>query len=598
MPALPAAFLLVVLPFQAQEILLVLILGAWAAWAAWTGADGLRPSTPAGWLAWAVVAVHALSTLVVGAGEEAAFRTAVLAALALALGLAPRMELRSVLGILAVLGAWTGLEVLASRLGGIQIPGPRFGHKGLAAAFLAIALPAALLFAVEARGRLQRIGAGVLLALLAGGLVLGETRAAWVAALAAGALTAPFLTNRRRLAWLALGGVLLGGTGLLLSPSRTGPRLLDRLTSIVRNRDPRLELWKASVEAWREKPWLGHGPGSYAEAVSPAAARRLGETHMDSYSSHAHNDLLETGVETGGLGAGLLTALLVLLALSAVRRLRAASAAERPARAAAVGGLLAGVIGLSLCFPLQDTTCALALALLAGQMTQAPVPVSGRAHRILAVGILLALALSLRMPAARALAWTGNPEAAARLAPGVQDLAFAHAGDALALKDGRETLRRLGPARRFHPASGKLWILAGQAGLWHGDPAGAERRFRRGRDLAPWDPDASCGLAMAQFQAGRPRDAYATLARALAAFPAESSWSFHLLWGEMLFKEGLHWEDAESHLQRFLVECPDPAHPRHADAERMEKAAREHMRAPGDPSGQAPGRPAILAGDA
>ena len=74
-------------------------------------------------------------------------------------------------------------------------------------------------------------------------------------------------------------------------------------------------IWAAAADLWRERPWTGHGLGTF-EWVYPAYARfDTGEI-----VNHAHNDWLEWGAE-GGIG---MVMVMALLGVSAVRRLRVA----------------------------------------------------------------------------------------------------------------------------------------------------------------------------------------------------------------------------------------------------------------------------------
>lgn len=548
---------------EAKWALLILTLGGSAVWALRSGRGLPRPDTAAAWLAWALAGTHALSALARGPGEAEVFRTGGLAALALALTWASRLpagDAGVLLGTLAALGGLTGFLVTCQRLGwdalGLDAaacgPGAAtFDHKGLAAAFLSISLPVSLALALRSSGR-RRASALSALACAATGLLLGETRAAWLAGAAGVATFLGLLAARpRSLAWGALALGLPVAAVALANPG-LGGRLWDRATSIVRNRDPRLLLWEASWTAWKERPLLGHGPARYAEAVAPPAARALSEAQIDSFSAFAHNDLLQVGVETGWLGAGILLALAWALA----RGLARASPGASPIRAALGGALAAGAVNVFLCFPLYDPGCALALALLAGLsagLGRRPAQTRSSGCRPWLAGLAAAgVLLSLRLPLAKALAGAHLAEAA-RLAPQTVPLVLRHADRAL--PDAAEAARRALPARRAHPTDGEVWIHLGKLSLFQRRPAEALQHFNRAARLAPWMVDARVGQAYALFQGGNPEAAYALLDHcALRAFPSEFTGFFYFLKGSLLLQEGRNLPLVLSHLRQALAE--------------------------------------------
>ena len=60
----------------------------------------------------------------------------------------------------------------------------------------------------------------------------------------------------------------------------------------------RIELWRTSVEAWREFPWLGSGLGSFADAF-----RRVQVRELNFLVEQAHSDPLQLLVTGGVVGA-------------------------------------------------------------------------------------------------------------------------------------------------------------------------------------------------------------------------------------------------------------------------------------------------------
>jgi len=167
--------------------------------------------------------------------------------------------------------------------------------------FLALTLPLAVAFAAGTRGARRALWIAAA-AVQLGGL------AATASVTAAGSLAAASLLAF--LLWRGSRVVLLAGLGTLLvllaavAMQRGAP--LDP-------RDPqgpwrqRTANWRAAWEVARDNPWLGVGPGAYAEAI--LAHRRPG----DNEARHAHNLPLEIAAEVGWpaavLGSGVFFAL-------------------------------------------------------------------------------------------------------------------------------------------------------------------------------------------------------------------------------------------------------------------------------------------------
>lgn len=153
--------------------------------------------------------------------------------------------------------------------------------------FLAITLPVTVALACQARGR-RRAGWIALSALQAAGFWAAASATA-VAALAAAALLAAVLWTRGRavllLALVALAAILGGVVAeraILMAPGDpAGPWRL------------RAGNLRSAAQMAADHPWLGVGPGSFAEAY--LSYRRPG----DNETRHAHNLPLELAAELG-----------------------------------------------------------------------------------------------------------------------------------------------------------------------------------------------------------------------------------------------------------------------------------------------------------
>jgi putative inorganic carbon (hco3(-)) transporter len=127
------------------------------------------------------------------------------------------------------------------------------------------------------------------------GLGVTYVRGAWVGFVAG--LGVMLLTLRRGRV------IMIIGLALVLSMALLGPeRLSSRVRSVVDPRDgtarERLYMWKSGLAMWRERPWLGVGPGGvkrlYPQYALPEAVKKS--------TSHIHSSPLQILVERGVVG--------------------------------------------------------------------------------------------------------------------------------------------------------------------------------------------------------------------------------------------------------------------------------------------------------
>lgn len=165
------------------------------------------------------------------------------------------------------------------------------------------------------------------------GLGVTYVRGAWVGFV--GGLGVVLLTLRRGRTTMVVGIVLVLSIALL------GPeRLSSRVRSIVDPSDPtareRLYMWKSGLAMWRERPWLGVGPGgvkrAYAQYALPEAVKKT--------TSHVHSSPLQILVERGVVGLTAWLSIWVAFFVSTCRLLRRLDAFERE-RTIVVGSLAA-----------------------------------------------------------------------------------------------------------------------------------------------------------------------------------------------------------------------------------------------------------------
>ncbi|HET8578260.1 MAG TPA: O-antigen ligase family protein [Methylomirabilota bacterium] len=173
--------------------------------------------------------------------------------------------------------------------------------------------------------------------------VATQTRGAWIGFI--GGVVA-LLPASRRGRWLLLGGLLLLAAGALLAPYELKHRVRVMADPSEAGVTERLYMWRSGLSMWRERPWLGVGPGGvkreYPNYALPEAAKKR--------TGHVHNTPLQILVERGALG---LAAWLWLFgafyarAIGLLRRLPRERARERAlaagSLAAITGFLLAGL---------------------------------------------------------------------------------------------------------------------------------------------------------------------------------------------------------------------------------------------------------------
>jgi O-antigen ligase len=167
---------------------------------------------------------------------------------------------------------------------------------------LVFGLPIAWHLFMHHRG-IVRVASLIYLVIGPVGLLLTATRGAFVAAIAAAAIVP--LTLRSSLRSYSLAGVLLIlGTlfAALLVPQANWERMLSTSSEITEGgtMSGRIDIWKAGLQTFPERPFLGAGPGTYGQAVAPYIIGNVA----------SHNTALGLLVERGIVGLILFAALL------------------------------------------------------------------------------------------------------------------------------------------------------------------------------------------------------------------------------------------------------------------------------------------------
>lgn len=260
---------------------------------------------------------------------------------------------------ISVLGHATGLVVA-------RASGP-FAAPATPSLVLAIALAGALAARSWTVGRPRRLLTAAVVLILVG-LALTMARAGWLAAGVAGGVVFVAQLFRRRfdglaaVATLCLFGLLVALSLNLVSADaryditaqRYGPTLAGLLPGADASSDSlevrggtslsgRGEIWAASLQAIRQRPIVGSGPGTNPAALAPyltgSNARYRGLT--------SHNTWLRAAVEMGLPGGALLILFQLAVLAIALRRLvreRTRFPSEDVALLAIFVGLMAGMI--------------------------------------------------------------------------------------------------------------------------------------------------------------------------------------------------------------------------------------------------------------
>ena len=205
---------------------------------------------------------------------------------------------------------------------------------------LILTIPLALALTIR-RSWTKRRGlpllSALLLVLMLIALVLTQSRSAYLAT--AVASTAVFILRWPRLIYAALALMVIG----LIAMIPIGPRpVLEALSSssAFNGLDGRLELWSRALYAISDFPFTGIGIGTF-ERVIPVLYP-LFSIGPDTTITHAHNLILQVGVDLGLPGLIAYLALFINTFALATRSLRdRAAVLDWALTAGAVGGLLA-----------------------------------------------------------------------------------------------------------------------------------------------------------------------------------------------------------------------------------------------------------------
>lgn len=261
----------------------------------------------------------------------------------------------SLVALYAIAQMFTGIKLTAGGalepIGNLYIATGLFGHHLSYGGHVLITGTIAFVLATEVQTRREQTVHAITAALQFGGIVASFARTAWAgfAATIIGTGAAARGLARRAVVGTAVAGVVVAA----LIPS-----VRARLATLGEfGDDPRIRLWRTSLEIWKDHPILGSGMASFR---SQFPLYRVPGAYLS--TAHPHNDILNIMVNSGLVGLAAFASIWFFffrLAGSARRSLPATD----PRRGILLAGMLAVVAilvgGLGQCFMTNEKVATL-----------------------------------------------------------------------------------------------------------------------------------------------------------------------------------------------------------------------------------------------
>lgn len=424
--------------------------------------------------------------------------------------------------------------------------------------FLAITLPFALTRMLDPESSSWALAFDLVLLPLLGLAVLASGSAEGLIALLVQAVVfmgIAALALPLRAAWLPILAAGLLAIGVLKGADAMGPGIEQNL---VYETEFKSQAWSGTLDLIAEKPWIGHGPGSFAvhfPRFRPPALIRMEGAH-NTMTTHPESQLLQVAAELGWLGVALFLWLFGALLAAAAKAQRAfvrqgalrESGFTVALGSAVAGFLVSGQLGVGSQFLIPGWLLwALAgllggLTLLAGNdqtVAVLPLPMRGPERRTLAGPVIMAalglaafpllwfrsdLELKRAVEHARAAEMDQALEHYRRVLPGAPSYVMAQYFIAITLLDlgkPEEALRACAHVESMAPDYVQLHHVKGRAYARLGDWENAIASYQRSALLDPLFVGNYLALAESQRAAGDLAAARRAALSAIALEPQE-----------------------------------------------------------------------------
>ncbi len=273
-------------------------------------------------------------------------------------------------------------------------PAATFANRTVAAQFVSMTLPLHPVFFFHKTRKFHRVLTGISAIISMAFLIVSETRAGWLACLAAGAFLFVALIRDSKFddSWARISRKAAGVTIAFILASTAAvsllyPDLPGSFFEISKNKlrhgvlqgappggkesvlykdsmDLRLGIWRNSLEMFKEHPVSGVGVGNF-KIVYPAYHQRAHKDRVfrETMRLHTcHNDFLQIAVELGVVGLLLFFSLLACIFSMVFALLTPRDPPQtRLIAMGATGGLLAFLVHATFSFPLERSAPPLAL---------------------------------------------------------------------------------------------------------------------------------------------------------------------------------------------------------------------------------------------
>lgn len=217
-----------------------------------------------------------------------------------------------------------------------------FGNPSLLVGYLVFALPISMTLVFRARGRQLRY---LLLSflpfiLISAAIALTLSRGGWIGAFAAvvlwGIMSIRYLREAKRFATAATAILLATLVGLTVVTALFQPPQLSLIERTVSTKalgegslGIRIETWKGSIAAIKDRPLLGWGPDTFGFVSPSYETSKFVKLAGNVVEDNAHNYLLQLALGSGVFSAALFAALMIMMLLRGISGTRGRDARQK-----------------------------------------------------------------------------------------------------------------------------------------------------------------------------------------------------------------------------------------------------------------------------